>query len=63
MDSHYGEQSAPLIEGVGETLLALHGKGYQQQVEKQMSSVYSVASHKYSLLVGGTAAGIFDSQP
>src|SRR5262245_32424646 len=26
---HYGEQSAPLIEGVGETLLALHGNGYQ----------------------------------
>lgn len=26
---HYGEQSAPLIEGVGETLLALHRKGYQ----------------------------------
>src|SRR6185295_331557 len=26
---HYGEQSAALIEGVGETLLALHGKGYQ----------------------------------
>jgi HAD superfamily hydrolase (TIGR01509 family) len=26
---HYGEQSAPLIEGVGETLLALRGKGYQ----------------------------------
>ena len=26
---HYGEQSAPLIEGVGHTLLALHSKGYQ----------------------------------
>lgn len=26
---HYGEQSALLIEGVGETLLALHTKGYQ----------------------------------
>lgn len=26
---HYGEQSAPLIDGVGETLLALHTKGYQ----------------------------------
>src|SRR6185295_6606853 len=26
---HYGEQSAALIEGVGETLLALHTKGYQ----------------------------------
>ena len=26
---HYGEQSAPLIEGVGETLLALRLKGYQ----------------------------------
>ena len=26
---HYGEQSAPLIEGVGETLLALRTKGYQ----------------------------------
>ena len=26
---HYGEQSAPLIDGVGETLLALHKKGYQ----------------------------------
>jgi len=26
---HYGEQSAPLIEGVGETLLALRKKGYQ----------------------------------
>lgn len=26
---HYGEQSAPLIEGVGETLLSLHAKGYQ----------------------------------
>ena len=26
---HYGEQSAALIEGVGETLLALHGKGYR----------------------------------
>ena len=26
---HYGEQSAALIEGVGETLLALHSKGYQ----------------------------------
>ena len=26
---HYGEQSAPLIEGVGETLLSLRGKGYR----------------------------------
>ena len=26
---HYGEQSAPLIEGVGETLLSLRDKGYQ----------------------------------
>jgi HAD superfamily hydrolase (TIGR01509 family) len=26
---HYGEQSAALIEGVGETVLALRGKGYQ----------------------------------
>ncbi len=26
---HYGEQSAPLIEGVGETLLVLRKKGYQ----------------------------------
>src|ERR1700741_2564820 len=26
---HYGEQSAPLIEGVGETLLALQTKDYQ----------------------------------
>ena len=26
---HYGEQCAPLIEGVGETLLALRTKGYQ----------------------------------
>jgi HAD superfamily hydrolase (TIGR01549 family) len=26
---HYGEQSAPLIEGVGETLLNLLAKGYQ----------------------------------
>ncbi|HET9714454.1 MAG TPA: HAD family hydrolase [Pyrinomonadaceae bacterium] len=26
---HYGEQSAPLIEAVGETLLSLHDKGYQ----------------------------------
>jgi len=26
---HYGEQSAALIEGVGETLLALHTRGYQ----------------------------------
>ena len=29
---HYGEQSAPLIEGVGETLLALRRKGYQLAV-------------------------------
>src|ERR1041384_299460 len=29
---HYGEQSAPLIEGVGETLLALRKKGYQLAV-------------------------------
>jgi len=29
---HYGEQSAPLIEGVGETLLSLHDKGYQLAV-------------------------------
>jgi HAD superfamily hydrolase (TIGR01549 family) len=29
---HYGEQSAPLIEGVGETLLSLHGNGYQLAV-------------------------------
>ena len=29
---HYGEQSAPLIEGVDETLLSLHGKGYQLAV-------------------------------
>src|ERR1044072_4817021 len=29
---HYGEQSAPLIEGVGETLLSLSGKGYQLAV-------------------------------
>ena len=29
---HYGEQSAPLIEGVGDTLLSLHGKGYQLAV-------------------------------
>lgn len=26
---HYGEQSAPLIDGVGETLLGLRNKGYQ----------------------------------
>lgn len=26
---HYGDESAPLIEGVGETLLALRAKGYQ----------------------------------
>jgi HAD superfamily hydrolase (TIGR01509 family) len=26
---HYGEQSAPLIEAVGETLLSLRAKGYQ----------------------------------
>jgi HAD superfamily hydrolase (TIGR01509 family) len=26
---HYGEQSAPLIDGVGETLLSLRSKGYQ----------------------------------
>jgi HAD superfamily hydrolase (TIGR01509 family) len=26
---HYGEQSAPLLEGVGETLLVLRKKGYQ----------------------------------
>jgi HAD superfamily hydrolase (TIGR01549 family) len=29
---HYGEQTAPLIEGVGETLLALRRKGYQLAV-------------------------------
>lgn len=29
---HYGEQSAPLIEGVGETLLSLRDKGYQLAV-------------------------------
>ena len=29
---HYGEQCAPLIEGVGETLLSLRGKGYQLAV-------------------------------
>ena len=29
---HYGEQSAPLIEGVGETLVSLRGKGYQLAV-------------------------------
>ena len=29
---HYGEQSASLIEGVGETLLALRTKGYQLAV-------------------------------
>ena len=29
---HYGEQSAPLIEGVGETLLSLRRKGYQLAV-------------------------------
>jgi HAD superfamily hydrolase (TIGR01509 family) len=26
---HYGEQCAPLIAGIGETLLSLRGKGYQ----------------------------------
>ena len=29
---HYGEQTAPLIEGVGETLLSLRDKGYQLAV-------------------------------
>ena len=29
---HYGEQSAPLIEGVSETLLTLRSKGYQLAV-------------------------------
>jgi len=29
---HYGEQAAPLIEGVGETLLSLHDKGYRLAV-------------------------------
>ena len=29
---HYGEQSAPLIEGVGETLLSLRDRGYQLAV-------------------------------
>ena len=29
---HYGQQSAPLIEGVGDTLLSLRAKGYQLAV-------------------------------
>ena len=29
---HYGDQSAPLLEGVGETLLTLRSKGYQLAV-------------------------------
>ena len=29
---HYGEQTAPLIEGVGETLLSLRSKGYRLAV-------------------------------
>lgn len=29
---HYGEQTAPLIEGVGETLLSLRDKGYELAV-------------------------------
>ena len=35
---HYGEQSAPLIEGVGETLLALLKKGYQLGIVSSGSS-------------------------
>jgi phosphoglycolate phosphatase-like HAD superfamily hydrolase len=34
---HYGEQSAALIEGVGETVLALRGKGYQLGVVRLSS--------------------------
>ena len=38
--------------------------GWRQQVEKEMFSVYSVASHQiFSHLACGTAAGLFDSQP
>jgi len=36
---HYGEQSAPLIEGVGETLLSLRAKGYDLAVVSSGSRV------------------------
>ncbi len=36
---HYGEQCAPLIEGVGETLLSLRRKGYQLAVVSSGSRV------------------------
>jgi HAD superfamily hydrolase (TIGR01509 family) len=36
---HYGEQNAPLIEGVGETLLALRAKGYDLAVVSSGSRV------------------------
>ena len=36
---HYGEQSAPLIEGVGDTLLTLRSKGYQLAIVSSGSRV------------------------
>lgn len=36
---HYGEQTAPLIEGVGETLLALRAKGYELAIVSSGSRV------------------------
>ncbi len=55
---HYGEQSAPLIEGVGETLLTLHSKGYQLGVVTSGSRSrvcreveQSVLSDKLSVIV------------
>ena len=49
---HYGEQSAPLIDGVGETLLSLRGKGYQLAIVSSGTRTRVCREVEQSVLAG-----------
>lgn len=52
---HYGEQSAPLIAGVGETLLSLRAKGYQLGVVSSGTRSRVCREVQHSVLTGAFA--------
>lgn len=53
---HYGEQCAPLIDGVGETLLSLRRKGYQLAVVSSGSRIRVCREVEQSVLSDAFAA-------
>ena len=53
---HYGEQSAPLIDGVGETLLTLHKKSYQLGIVSSGSRSRVSREVQQSVLKGAFSA-------